>query len=808
MPSEFTGRPDGRADVTKPYNDTVKNESSPGTLIWKHPGELFPVGCVLKVGKGEQAVIADGEETARVFPAGTHRLDADSCPFVKRQPVTLPDGAAAFRCGVFFLRSGQSREMRWGTAVPVEAFDPVLKPTVGVGARGYCEYRVMDGSRLIGKLTRTGPGFLPPERTAEELVDGLVRDSVILILAERLKSLSENLPRLETETERLAGMIRPELEEALLEYGLKLCRFRIEGVRIADEEYRDAADIPEMSGGTEIYARRGDRPSRPTSPGEKEKPAESPKGSEAPGGAGKGSALPGETTHLASDGSFNRRVDELLNGPRDTDPAKGDDPPGSPSGDGQDGSEEDIRRLMEELKGGEQGGPAEKPAPRDENAERRREAMRRIGELRVRGEMMARRLGLASLDAAAKLRTEQGLSPAEEKLKKLGEAAEKAEPRPEAAGSPEEEMTRRLEEEARNLEETVRVLEKAALRREELKHMYEERSRDREREEEEARQKGGRRFAFPGLGIAFTGIIGVPALIAEWLASRRRGKDAGVAGGSIERIDRVGFSALSNHIVKKNNYYALRILMYEEARRSEVDRIKKETPELSKETRAAAPVNVARGQNVTVRLSSPSAVIENSELTLPWEGGVREFAFSYLVPPDIRQENVLITARIYIEQVLATVLQITVPVKESRASLSVSRRDIMEAFMSYSSEDRTDVLKIAQGMRCARPDLNLFLDVESLRTGENWHQAINDRIGGSDTLYLCWSRSAKKSEWVNYEWRYAYDTKGPVFIEPIALEPPALCRPPEELNGRHFNDVDMLMRLAEEQIKQMKKSET
>ena len=36
--------------------------------------------------------------------------------------------------------------------------------------------------------------------------------------------------------------------------------------------------------------------------------------------------------------------------------------------------------------------------------------------------------------------------------------------------------------------------------------------------------------------------------------------------------------------------------------------------------------------------------------------------------------------------------------------------------------------------------------------------------------------------------RNAYKSKGPEYIEPVPIDPPSKCPPPEELAKKHFND--------------------
>ena len=88
--------------------------------------------------------------------------------------------------------------------------------------------------------------------------------------------------------------------------------------------------------------------------------------------------------------------------------------------------------------------------------------------------------------------------------------------------------------------------------------------------------------------------------------------------------------------------------------------------------------------------------------------------------------------------------------------------------------------------------MDVFFDVDSLRSGEDWQQALRAEIERRDILFLCWSLSAKQSEWVDKEWRYALDNKGLDSIEPIPIDPPNICPPPKELASKHFNDRGLL----------------
>jgi hypothetical protein len=127
------------------------------------------------------------------------------------------------------------------------------------------------------------------------------------------------------------------------------------------------------------------------------------------------------------------------------------------------------------------------------------------------------------------------------------------------------------------------------------------------------------------------------------------------------------------------------------------------------------------------------------------------------------------------------------------------------AFASYASADRVDVLRSVQGISKGAPDLDIFLDVDKLRSGQDWQSKLYACISTSDIMYLFWSKSAAKSEWVEREWRFALSKKGVDFIDPFPLDSPQLAPPPEELGKLHFNDRYLMFILAQQRIDSLTK---
>jgi hypothetical protein len=93
-----------------------------------------------------------------------------------------------------------------------------------------------------------------------------------------------------------------------------------------------------------------------------------------------------------------------------------------------------------------------------------------------------------------------------------------------------------------------------------------------------------------------------------------------------------------------------------------------------------------------------------------------------------------------------------------------------------------------QGIQKVAPNINVDLDVVTLRSGQYWEKELWKLIPSKDVFYLFWSRNAAKSGWVEKEWKCALETRGIDFIDPIPLETPEQVPPPPELSSKHFND--------------------
>ena len=253
-------------------------------------------------------------------------------------------------------------------------------------------------------------------------------------------------------------------------------------------------------------------------------------------------------------------------------------------------------------------------------------------------------------------------------------------------------------------------------------------------------------------------------------------------------LDKVRFSAVAPKTFVKGDYSVIEILMYEETFRHVVQEAIDNVDDPVKETKSGF-LTAEREAKITVMISSPDFEIEDNTESQIWKGGYLSFSFAVEVPEQYKKRQILFVASVYINDIIATRLKFVAKCKSLiEQKIEVTREDVLSAFVSYASQDRNRVAMIIQGMKKARPDMDIFFDVDSLRSGDDWEKALWREIDKRDVLFLCWSKYARDSKWVDAEWRYAFKNKGPDSIEPVPIDPPGSCPPPDELSRKHFND--------------------
>jgi hypothetical protein len=204
-------------------------------------------------------------------------------------------------------------------------------------------------------------------------------------------------------------------------------------------------------------------------------------------------------------------------------------------------------------------------------------------------------------------------------------------------------------------------------------------------------------------------------------------------------------------------------------------------------------VSLRRGAAVMVELSVRGAKVMTPVDRLVWDGVATNVSFAVLVPGDCEQDSLVGAAVLSIDGIPIGNVVFTIEVSGT-ADPSSSDYDhrwlpMRSAFASYTYEDRAEVFARLQGILTVAPDIEIFMDVLSLRAGDDWGSRLLKEVASKDRFLLFWSRAAAASDWVEREWRFALNRRGLPYIRPVPLQDPKDAPPPQALSGLHFNDA-------------------
>lgn len=273
-------------------------------------------------------------------------------------------------------------------------------------------------------------------------------------------------------------------------------------------------------------------------------------------------------------------------------------------------------------------------------------------------------------------------------------------------------------------------------------------------------------------------------------------QDPSRRSGSLEvpvsTMDLVHFSVTSPPAVLPKTPFVINVWAHLDRQRKAVIKRAKEAIGGEINIQSRGPIRVAQGSVLSVRLKVEGLIVEQPEDIIVWEGEIGNATFSVLAPADATEGLRRGTATIHFSGLEIARIHFLIRVGSEQLpvdSIPTQQKRHNKAFASYASADRDEVLARIQGIRKAAPELEVFLDVLSLRSGQYWEQELWKVIPSSDIFYLFWSENAKRSEWVEKEWRCALEARGLDFIDPVPLVSPDIAPPPPELASRHFNDL-------------------
>ncbi len=271
----------------------------------------------------------------------------------------------------------------------------------------------------------------------------------------------------------------------------------------------------------------------------------------------------------------------------------------------------------------------------------------------------------------------------------------------------------------------------------------------------------------------------------------------------VANTEDVRFTAFYPREASVEAWYTLLVYAHIEAAMGKVQadatRFKDEMAGEPREVRGSTPAKLARGTEITVLPQIDGVEFNPERVTFKWVEDFHRAEFRMRAKKELADTASNGTITIFVGPLIVATIKLAMlfnansaPLKQiTNGEVSTLLYKQEQIFASYSHVDTPIVLACRDAYQAL--GYSVLIDVDTLRAGENWSQALRGLIDRADIFQLFWSQRSAQSEQVRQEWQYALQKskeKVDGFIRPVYWEKP-LITPPPELEPLHFAYVPL-----------------
>ena len=267
-----------------------------------------------------------------------------------------------------------------------------------------------------------------------------------------------------------------------------------------------------------------------------------------------------------------------------------------------------------------------------------------------------------------------------------------------------------------------------------------------------------------------------------------------------EPVESLRFTAFYPKEVAVETWNTLLVYTHIAAALSQVQadaaRFKQEIGERQREAFGVASRPMKRGTELTIVPQGQGVVFNPARMTFAWLEDWHQAAFRFQAKRELAGLAMNAEITVYAGPLILAVLRMPLLCEGRLAGEALRTPDAQATalayqhiFTSYSHRDTEVVLACRNAYQSL--GLDVLIDVDSLRAGEDFNRALMQMIETSDIFQLFWSRRSAESPYVRKEWEYALaHSKGEGFIRPVYWELPQIP-PPEPLGKYHFKYIEL-----------------
>jgi TIR domain len=223
----------------------------------------------------------------------------------------------------------------------------------------------------------------------------------------------------------------------------------------------------------------------------------------------------------------------------------------------------------------------------------------------------------------------------------------------------------------------------------------------------------------------------------------------------------------------------------------DAQRFKAELGDAPRKTSVPATQLLLRETNITIVPECKGVVFNPKRFTFKWLEDWHRASFRFSAKPELAGSAGNGRINIFAGPLLVGTLKLALLFEEQDTSLPAKENNTQETanlykqiFASYSHDDSLIVLTCRDVFKTL--GFNTLIDIDTLRSGQKFSDALKRMIDLADIFQLFWSERSAKSTYVTEEWEYALRlNRGEGFVRPVYWEVP-MAKPPEKLAPLHF----------------------
>ena len=213
-----------------------------------------------------------------------------------------------------------------------------------------------------------------------------------------------------------------------------------------------------------------------------------------------------------------------------------------------------------------------------------------------------------------------------------------------------------------------------------------------------------------------------------------------------------------------------------------------------KEITTTASTRIARGTDLTVVPSCEGIMFNPGHITFKWMEDLHRAEFRFKADQALSDDAAKGQISIFVGPLIVGSLKFAMIFDDSISQSALGHEERSEMyhkdaiFISYSHKD-TEIVEAFKAVHHATGH-NVLIDIDNLRSGQEWNLELMHLIDRADIFQLFWSANSCQSKYCQQEWQYALKRNKEGFIRPVFWKLP-LPDPPQELSKYHFEYVEL-----------------